>query len=284
MKTKRLLKQLVYGSLLATFLSCSKIHDIPKMMVEIEAGELSTFKPYTNTPVKIKVKPFLIDKNLVSYEDFKEFCKKSGYITEAEKFGNSLHFDFETGTWNIKTGINYQHPIHPNEPTLDASHPVTHVSWNDAKYYCECQGKRLPTDAEWEFAAKNDQGDYVHLYSWGETVKQNGSYKANYWQGSFPNYNTLEDGFKYTSPIGFFGASAIGLYDMGGNVWQWCSDDIAPTPEEYVGDPALRKVLRGGSFLCDPSVCHGFRTIGRSASTPETGACHIGFRCAKSIE
>jgi sulfatase modifying factor 1 len=162
------------------------------------------------------------------------------------------------------------------------AHPVTQVSWNDAIAYATWNGKRLPTKAEWEFAASNrHEGD--NTYSWGNDLILNGKFKANTWQGSFPFENTKDDGYVYTSPVGVFGENKIGLTDMGGNVWQWCSDEIDPSPHEKIFDPSPRKILKGGSYLCDPLVCHGYKIFGESNSTAETSMGHIGFRCVKDI-
>lgn len=271
--------------LISLLSACDTTPVAPKAMVFIHGETLKTVIPHTDTPNEVEIEPFFIDKYLVTYEAFKTFATRTNYMTEAEKYGNSVNFNPKTGAWEITDGINYHHPNGPNESILGPDHPATHISWNDAKHYCECQDKRLPTDAEWELAAKNGEGSYSKQYAWGEKSCENGEYKANYWQGSFPSYNSKKDGFQYTSPVGYFGSTSLGLYDMGGNVWQWCSDDIAPTPEELaMGDPAMRKVLRGGSFLCDPAICHGFRAIGRSSSTPETGSCHVGFRCVKDVK
>jgi len=260
--------------------SCSNVSKTADM-VYLEGGILTTVVPYTNQEKEVKVSDYFIDKDLVSFADFASFVKETNYVTEAEKFGNSLTFDYADGRWKILGNINYKYPQVQGEKVIGIDHPVTQVSWNDAKCYCEHQGKRLPTDNEWELAAKNGSGSYNKIYSWGDSAKKGDAYAANYWQGNFPYDNQVLDGFKYTSPVGHFGKNGIGMTDMGGNVWEWCQDAIAPTPEEARSDPAMRKVQRGGSFLCDPAVCHGFNVNGRSSSTPETGASHVGFRCAK---
>ena len=261
-----------------------KVEAIPNM-VYINSGTLNTVVPYTETKTSQTLKSYYIDKSPVTVGEFKKFVKLKSYKTDAEKFGNSPIFDIKQHGWAMADSVSYIYPLgKSNGYVASDNHPATQVSWQDAKYYCECQGKRLPTDAEWEFAAKSGKGKYPDLYSWGNKMEEGGKHKTNYWQGSFPESNTQEDGFLYTSPVGYFGESPIGLTDMGGNVWQWCSDDIQPTPAEAAEDPALRKVLRGGSFLCDPEVCHGFKVEGRSASTPETGLPHVGFRCVKEVK
>lgn len=253
-----------------------------KGMVLISAGTLNTVVPYTETPTSRAVKAFYIDKSPVTVAEFRKFATAKHYVTDAEKFGNSPVFDVDQQGWAMADSVTYLYPLGKKKGyRAPDNHPVTQVSWQDAKCYCESQGKRLPTDAEWEFAAKSGQEKYPSLYAWGNEMKEGGHFKTNYWQGNFPETNTQEDGFLYTSPVGQFGANPIGLTDMGGNVWQWCSDDIGPTPAEAEEDTSMRKVLRGGSFLCDPKVCHGFRVEGRSASTPETGLPHVGFRCVK---
>jgi sulfatase modifying factor 1 len=223
-----------------------------------------------------------LDKTLVTVGQFEEFLKATKYVTEAEKFGSAAIFNKETQGWDLLDGANYQYPQGRNKPKAIASHPVTQVSWNDAKAYAKWKGKRLPTQWEWEHAAKN-AAQTSKQYSWGQDLVVAGKYKANTWQGSFPFFNTAEDGYEYTSPVGVFGANELGLADMGGNVWQWTEDSIEPTARDKELDPATRRVLRGGSFLCDPFVCHGFTVQGRSSSTPESSLMHTGFRCAKDV-
>jgi len=253
-------------------------------MVFIKGGKLETYEPNTNRAKEVSVLPFHIDKQLVSFSDFESFVKETNYITDAEKFGNSLVFDYSDKLWKILDGVDYKHPQIPRKKITDSNHPVTQISWKDAKCYCEYYGKRLPTDYEWELSAKNGNGSYKKTYSWGDKSKNGSKYAANFWQGNFPYVNNNLDGFKYTSPVGYFGENELGMTDMGGNVWQWCQDDIAPTMEEALVDTAMRKVLRGGSFLCDPDICHGFNVHGRSSTSPETSSCHIGFRCAKDLD
>lgn len=236
-------------------------------------------RPNGNRP--IHVKSFLLDKNLVTVREFDEFAKATEYITEAEKFGNAGVFMAGQG-WTIVEGANYLFPFGKDHPAAPWDHPVTQVSWNDANAYALWKGKRLPTQWEWELAARNGNLNDL-LYSWGDEVMVNGKYKANTWQGSFPSFNTAEDGYPLTSPVGAFGENDLGFTDMGGNVWQWCQDEIDPTPYEADFDPGKRKVLRGGSFLCDPMVCHGFSINGSASSTVESSMVHIGFRCAKDL-
>jgi sulfatase modifying factor 1 len=170
----------------------------------------------------------MIDKNLVTVAEFEEFVKSTGYKTEAEKFGNAAVFDDRSGQWTLVNGADYHFPRGKDKPPCAPDHPVTQVSWNDAHAYARWKGKRLPTQWEWEYAAKNDKQSNDQ-YTWGTSLVVNGEYKANTWQGSFPAFNTADDGYTYTSPVGAFGENEIGLTDMGGNVWQWCEDDIKPT-------------------------------------------------------
>lgn len=251
-------------------------------MVLLKGGTFLTTDPQTEQPIKQQIKPFLMDKNLVTVADFEAFIQETDYVTEAERFGNSTIFDFKRHDWHIEEGANFRYPFGKKGEKALPNHPVTQVSWNDAVAYAKWKGKRLPTDAEWEWAAKNG-GKTTTQYPWGEALIVNGGYKANTWQGSFPQINTVEDGFLTTSPVGEFGESPVGLTDMGGNVWQWCADAIQPTGCNADLDLRVRKVCRGGSFLCDMNVCHGFKIGNRTNSTAETAMVHTGFRCVKSL-
>jgi len=252
-------------------------------MVYVKDGILNTIDYETGQSKDIAIKPFYIDKNLVTVAEFSSFAKATGYKTEAETFGNSAVFDFKTGEWSLKDGAYYLYPFGKDEAKAEPNHPVTQVSWNDAVAYASYKGKRLPKAVEWEWAAKS-AGDVTSIYAWGSSMKEGNTFKANFWQGEFPVKNTGDDGFLSTSPVGYFGANELGLTDMGGNVWQWTSDKVAPTLEEARTDPASRIITKGGSFLCDPEVCHGFKVSGKSSSTPETGLVHTGFRCVKDVK
>lgn len=267
-------------SVLPAFL-CWKSKDLPAGMTYLPAGtwEIASYDGESRS--KVKIKPFYIDKNLVTVADFEAFVKATGYQTQAEKFGNSAVFNDEKETWEMVDGADYHYPFGPAKDKSLPDHPVTQVSWNDAKAYAEWKGKRLPTAAEWEWAASS-AGKAEGDYSWGDKLVENGKYRANTWQGEFPARNTREDGFTATSPVGYFGANPIGLTDMGGNVWQWTADVVKPRVEEALSDTTSRVVTKGGSFLCDPHVCHGFKIRGKSSTTPETGLSHTGFRCVQS--
>ena len=229
-----------------------------------------------------EIKPFFLDVHPVTVAQYRAFVEASGYKTQAEQFGDGAVFDFKTGTWSLVPGANWRHPFGPDQPPAADDHPVTQVSWNDAVAYCRWAGKRLPTEVEWEHAARNAKPGGLR-YAWGDELVVNGKHMANAWQGEFPHRNTVEDGFLATSPVGHFGASPLGLTDMGGNVWEWCEDwyrSYAERDRPFTPTAQSEKSQRGGSFLCDPDVCHGYRVSGRAHSTPETGLCHTGFRCA----
>jgi sulfatase modifying factor 1 len=230
-----------------------------------------------------RIKPFLIDKYLVAVAEFEAFVSATGYVTEAEQFGDGGVFDPGMQSWFLKPGASYKYPMGKDYPVALSNHPVTQVSWNDAAAYCKWKGKRLPTRAEWELAAQEGLPHNTQ-YAWGNDLIIDGQYRANTWQGSFPFLNTKDDGYEFTSPVDAFPPNPSGLHDMGGNVWQWCDDTIQATAHEKIVDPSDRKVMKGGSYLCDPLVCHGYTISGMSSSTPETAMAHIGFRCASDLK
>ncbi len=234
----------------------------------------------------IKVKGFLMDVHPVTVNEFAIFVRATHYKTEAERFGDAGVFDEETKAWLLRKGANWQYPQGKSQPAAPIDHPVTQVSWNDATAYATWAGKRLPTEFEWEHAARNARNDQ-NAYPFGNEIIENSKYKANVWQGTFPESNGVLDGFRFTSPVGYFGTTPLGLTDMTGNVWEWCEDWKAGYKDIVAGlRPATmkEKAQRGGSFLCEPSWCHGYRVSGRSFSTPETALMHVGFRCVKDLE
>lgn len=229
-----------------------------------------------------EVEPFWLDRSPVTVGAFAAFVERTGYRTEAERFGDAGVLDIETGAWRLVKGVNWRRPLGPDAPPALADHPVTQVSWNDAVAYCTAMDGRLPTEVEWEHAARWGQEGEVR-YAFGGRLVQEGEYYANIWTGIFPVLNTGEDGFIHTSPVGHYGETPLGLTDMAGNVWEWVADWYRPYAdrEKSVSRAAQsEKVQRGGSFLCDPKVCHGFRVSARSRSTPDTALMHVGFRCA----
>tara|TARA_R110001592_G_scaffold82516_2_gene244351 strand:- start:1197 stop:2021 length:825 start_codon:yes stop_codon:yes gene_type:complete len=230
------------------------------------------------------ISAFFMDTSPVTVAQFRAFVEATEYITEAEKFGNSGVFTIEQN-WFLEDGADWQYPQGPNAEKANDDHPATQVSYNDALAYATWAGKRLPSQAEWEHAAK-DADDINTIYNWGDQLIVEGKYMANTWQGSFPFVNLNKDGFTLTSPVGAFGKTKLGLTDMAGNVWEWTSDWLIPygmKQENFVPNQTSQKILRGGSFLCEPSFCHGYQITGTSESTPETGLMHTGFRCVKDI-
>jgi sulfatase modifying factor 1 len=236
--------------------------------------------PHERPIHEVSVETFKLDISPVSVGTFEAWLDKSGYKTEAEKFGNSAVFDMDTGRWNMVADANWQYPMGPDGQKAHADHPVTHVSWHDANQYCEAAGGRLPKEAEFEYAAKG-AGQYGNpVYAFGDKVVRDGDFLVNVYNGNFPFKNTGADGYLYTAPIGKTGITPLGLTDMAGNVWEWSDDWFGP----YNGiSDKTEKALRGGSFLCDQEVCHGYRTSGRTHSTPDSSLVHTGFRCAYDL-
>ena len=231
---------------------------------------------------KKHVSTFKLDISPVTVGAFSSWLARHDYTTEADRFGNSMVFDMDTGRWIMVDGANWQFPLGPEQPKAVSNHPVTQVSWNDANQYCESQGGRLPSEAEFEYAAKG-AGQYgTPVYAFGDSVGKDGDFLINIYTGEFPFRNDGADGYLYTAPVGETGVTPLGLTDMAGNVWEWTNDWYGP----YLKQPVLKKekALRGGSFLCDGDVCHGYRTTGRTHSTPDSSLMHTGFRCAYSVD
>jgi formylglycine-generating enzyme len=250
-------------------------------------------------PVReVTLRPFAIDAYAVTNERFATFVQATGYKTEAERYGWSFVFagllpdNFpptravaQTPWWRQVYRTSWRQPEGPGS-TIAArmNHPVVHVSWNDAQAYCTWAAARLPTEAEWEYAARG--GLVQQRFPWGDDLTPNGTHMCNIWQGSFPNINTKEDGYLGTAPVDAFRPNGFGLYNMAGNVWEWCDDWFSPTfprsgPRENPRGPAAgsNKAIRGGSYLCHETYCNRYRVAARSSNTPDSTTGHMGFRC-----
>lgn len=229
----------------------------------------------------IEVQSFRLDRSPVTVADFAAFIRATGHETDAERLEGGAVMSFGTGQWRLVPGATWRAPYGPQGPEAQADHPVTQVSHSDAEAYCRWRDKRLPTEKEWEFAARAGQ-DGEPVYAFGDRLLREGEFLANVWTGIFPVLNTAEDGYKTTSPVGAFGTTPIGLTDMAGNVWEWTSSPYGPYGDHapQADDPAAARVQRGGSYLCDPKLCHGFRVSARGHATPDSAHMHVGFRCA----
>lgn len=301
---------------------------------------------------KVFISDFWMDETEVTNAQFKKFCDETGYITTAEKQVSWEQIkqdlppntprppdeDLEPGSmvfkapkeqpsnprdhtkwWQWTKGADWKHPYGP-QSSIDGleDHPVVQISFEDAKAYARWAGKRLPTEAEWEYAARGglEEKEFV----WGESPID--KTKCNVWQGKFPTSNTKDDGFEFTSPVKHFPANGYGLYGMAGNVWEWCADFYHPSyysellkatpdalfyvksdkasgstaydaPSNPTGpvssfnprEPNAKevRVQRGGSFLCNASYCSSYRPSARMCATPDSAACHVGFRCVKNL-
>jgi formylglycine-generating enzyme required for sulfatase activity len=254
-------------------------------------------------PVReVTLDPFWIDPVAVSNERFGEFAAATGHVTDAEHHGWSFVFagllpdDFpetrgvaQAPWWRQVPGADWRHPEGPQsdlEGRLD--HPVVHVSHSDSVAFCEWAGLRLPTEAEWEFAARG--GFAQKRFPWGDELEPGGEHRMNVWQGTFPSQNKLGDGYLGTAPVDAFPANGYGLHNMSGNVWEWCADWFHPSfhaaadaPRRNPGGPPAgeARVTRGGSYLCHDSYCNRYRVAARSSNEPHDSTGNLGFRCAR---
>ena len=235
---------------------------------------------------EVVIQSFLIDKNLVTVEDFRIFVNLRNYTTEAEKFGNAIVYNDSIDIWQLVDGANWEYPLGKNKTIASDNYPVTQVSWNDALAYCEFCDKTLPSEVQWEYAASERGKKKNQLYYWGNDLLLDNNYMCNIWTSGYPNTIGFQDGFKYTSPIGYFEANSLGIFDMAGNVWEWGYNWHLPYEGNLKKFPAdlQGRAQRGGSFLCNPNYCHGYRLSARSATSPESSLYHVGFRCVKNIK
>ena len=262
----------------------------PAGMVLVPGGEATIGSERglpAERPVFTKhVAPFYMDKHLVTVGQFRQFVDDTGYVTFSEEIGDGIVFDHAQAAWVIEPGVYWEYPRGRDNEKSPEDHPVTLLTYDDAVAYLEWAGKRLPTEVEWEHAARGVT-NRDHPYAWGEQLIVNGAYMANTWTGRFPQQNLGEDGYILTSPVGTFGETELGLTDMGGNVWEWTSDwfrSYRDRDTPYEPGEHSEKVLRGGSFMCNASYCHGYRVSARSHTPPDNNMFHIGFRGVRDME
>jgi formylglycine-generating enzyme required for sulfatase activity len=234
---------------------------------------------------KVEIAAFSIDACAVSNRRFAAFVDASGHVTDAERYGWSFVFGgllpdefpdtrgaVRAPWWRQVFGASWQRPEGPHSSIDDRlDHPVVHVSWRDAEAFCAWSETRLPSESEWEYAARG--GLVQKRFPWGDELEPGGEHRMNVWQGTFPSENTLEDGFLGTCPVDAFPANGYGLHNTSGNVWEWCSDPFGADGEA--------RVTRGGSYLCHDSYCNRYRVAARSSNTADTSTGNTGFRCAR---
>ena len=277
-------------------------------MVRVPGGEFlmgsDAFYPEEAPVRRAAVDGFWIDEHPVTVAEFRRFVKATGHVTGAERppdaadypdadpallVPGSLVFSPADGPvdlsdfrnwWEWKPGAFWRRPEGPGSNVGGRElHPVVHVAYADAVAYARWAGKELPTEAEWEFAARG--GLVQNVFAWGDEFAPRGRMMANTWQGEFPMQNTQDDGYERTSPVGAFPANGYGLYDMTGNVWEWTADPFTGARACHGPPPGdiPRQVIKGGSHLCAPNYCLRYRPAARQAESVDTTTCHIGFRC-----
>ncbi|MGB3681706.1 MAG: formylglycine-generating enzyme family protein [Rubrobacteraceae bacterium] len=279
-------------------------------MVELEGGTFLMGTDDQGFPAdgegpmwKVSLRPYRIDRHAVSNARFAAFVEATGYVTDAELYGYSFVFggllpdDFpetrgvaQAPWWRQVFDADWKHPEGPQSSIGDLmDHPAIHVSYNDAMAYCDWAGTRLPTEAEWEYAARG--GLEQKLYPWGDDLTPDGEHRCNIWQGTFPSRNTLDDGYLGTAPVDTFPPNGFGLHNVSGNVWEWCADWFHPSfhvrgpRENPAGPPSGRnKVIRGGSYLCHDSYCNRYRVAARSSNSPDASTGNMGFRCVADVK
>lgn len=271
---------------------------------------------------QVEIGDFWIDEHEVTNAQFQAFVDATDYRTIAERPLDSKDFPgvpediLLAGSavfvppasiqglhehlqwWSYVPGANWKHPEGPGSTIIGReSHPVVHIAYEDAEAYARWAGKRLPTEAEWEYAAKAAEHMDETFY-WGEELKEGDQWMANIYQGQFPVSNTMEDGYDGTAPVKSFPPNAFGLYDMVGNVWEWCSDYYQPQYDDSIGenpqgpssshDPqepnAIKRVQRGGSFLCYDQYCERYKAGARGKGEINSPTNHVGFRCVKDVD
>lgn len=283
---------------------------IPTDMVRIPGGTFrmgSADGPSDEAPVRtVTITSFLMDRHEVTNGEFARFVRATGYRTVAERPLDPRQFPgvpksklkpggavFAHGGWTFAPGADWRHPDGPKSSIKGKErYPVVLVAWEDAAAYARWAGKRLPTEAQWEYAARGGQGGKPFI--WGDKPFSAKKPQANIWQGDFPRKNLVQDGYRETAPVMRFAPNRFGLYDMAGNVWEWCADLYRPDAYAHASkrdpkgpatsyDPdepnVPKRVLRGGSFLCADCYCKGYRPSARMKSSPDTGLFHAGFRC-----
>jgi sulfatase modifying factor 1 len=262
------------------------------------------FYPEEQPVRQVQVAPFAIERHPVTTAQYAAFVDATGYRTVAERpmdpalYPGADPADLVPGAmvfrqtpgpvnlgdwrqwWDWAPGANWRHPFGPDHAEAAADHPVVQVAYADALAYAAWVGRRLPTEAEWEYAARAGSES---TYAWGDDAKPGGELMANTWQGAFPYRNDGAAGWRGTSPVGTFAPNAFGLVDMIGNVWEWTSTEFTGRVANAcclpADDPGVSQALKGGSHLCAPEYCHRYRPAARSPQSRDTATTHIGFRC-----